>query len=186
MNFDIPITLAVSLVSIVFILYRLLIKVNEQHIAMLKDELSLRPKPEEELKEQQELYERKIARLQLQAENAEYDKSGLEEQVNKIKENIAETEHALRSKDSSLKSMSEVSNRNREYLMNNLRELEERSVFLEKEVRSKGSEYAALVEYVKRTYGENSLLDFHYGDNSSIQLKMKKSRNAEARYKKNV
>ncbi|MEW6585924.1 MAG: hypothetical protein AB1442_09985 [Nitrospirota bacterium] len=175
------ITLGTFVISL-FVLYRVLIKKYEEHVNLLKDELSYKQNYREKLEEFKLFYQEELEILTKRLRNSESENSDLEDQIKLINIRIDEIKTELSRESDKKERVALIATRQQQYLHNNLRNLETQFEGLVEENEKIKKEYRELVKFIKERYGANALLDFHYGDNLYEQIKHRRQYNVMKKY----
>lgn len=182
MNFEL-FTL-IGYIGSLFVLYRLLVKNYEKQINILKDELEYKQNYKHKLEEYKVFYEEDVKLLKKRLTDEKEQSGHRESQIREAEERISEINVLLAQESAKRSKIEDVMERVHSRYRQQLEDATSETKNLQQTLDGARQQYSDLVLYVKKRYGQDALLKFHYSDDSATQLKYRHRLAKEAKYKK--
>lgn len=175
----------ISFVASLFVLYRLLIRNYEKQIHILKDELEYKKNYKYKLEEFKAFYEEELEILNRKLSSRIEERENLEKEKQDAKERINEIDKLLSQESAKRSKVEEIIERVHKKYKLKINSLKEDNSRLIKSLETSGEEYKGLVTYIKNKYGSDAVSEYHYGEDTTTQLKNRLSRSKAGKYKGN-
>lgn len=172
----------VGFVLCTFFLYRLLVRNYERQVAILKDELLYKHNYKAQLEELKLFYQEQREMVNTRIASKEEENIELEMQLTDIGNNLDEITRELKSESVKSQRVTSISSRKNRFLENKLLTIENDFMHCNRELKESKQQYTSLVDFIKSKYGADALIEFHYGDNASEQVKHRRRHSLKAKY----